>query len=322
MISDRLYEEAWSKVVSPGAQVILDPSIAVDVLVGMTDSGSPFLEIRTGLQLTSFPQFELQGFGAKFSGEGADRRLTIFSNEKLRSKAFDGFVRAVLSAFYSENHVEASLAVASRWVKEWLKAHKAAATPSEASLIGLWGELYVFRELLRLGATDKFLTNAWRGPNFDSQDFSSAHASIEVKTRQASSKPNVRIVSLDQLDKKGREAALSVCVVSDSETGLSLSDLVESITPSLGHEAETLFRFKVGSIFAEYESHELAQRKFECLELATYGITPEFPRLIRDSVPAGIVSVTYTISLKSLSDFEKNTSEVFSIFVNGASVKV
>ncbi len=177
---------------------------------------------------------------------------------------------AVLDFFYSiaynrvKNNCHAQTAFRKSYeqYKEILDQPQA---PSEYTLKGLWGELYVLyvaSEHPMLNATS--LVYNWTGPDGQPNDFSFGKNAVEVKTI-SKQKNVVEISSLDQLDAThGWLIILHAFNASTEEGGKSIESLKRSICERLDSAVQIIFNNKIEKILNSL--HTAISMKF-CMKM-------------------------------------------------------
>ncbi|MCR0983141.1 PD-(D/E)XK motif protein [Roseomonas populi] len=172
----------------------------------------------------------------------------------------------------------------------------------ESVLQGLIGELLVLRDLLLPTLGPLQSVASWRGPAGAPQDFILPDgARVEVKTIRAHAN-EVSIANLAQLDGLGDPLTLIAVRVENSQPGaagaVTAPGLIAGTRLLLaGHpQAERLFDIALGQLrWHEHPSHhELALRP---MAVDPYPVGPAFPKLIRSTVPSGIVEASYRVLL-------------------------
>jgi len=132
---------------------------------------------------------------------------------------------------------------------------------------------------------------------------------IEVKAVGPGSE-SISISSLEQLD-----CAISMYLViatlrpaTPGEPGvIGLNALATKVEGMIAESPEALNIFKERLLEARYVEHEFYETVlFEPMSIAAYSISDTFPKLIRDMVPAGIVSASYSIEIDSIAEFRSD----------------
>ena len=208
-----------------------------------------------------------------------------------------------------ETDIECVHAVVARFEK-WREMMSHAAS-HKAEEKGLFGELYVIRELLKShSAMD--VVRAWMGPDYAVQDFKFASSWIEVKTI-GSNAFSVKISSIKQLDSPYDGYLYVVRADEDEfdESAESVSSLYKEISTKLKSqsiEAYELFNSKLTEFkYMGFVATEITRFVFKGQEL--YGVNSDFPKLIAQDTKQAIKSVVYELTLASLQDWRVENGE-------------
>lgn len=178
----------------------------------------------------------------------------------------------------------------------------------EAHLLGLMGELLFLREVAIPLYGKLKAVESWIGPMQALQDFDFDRRLVEVKAIHESGK-NIRITSVEQLDVSGIPFSLVIVVldrVPEGESGcITPVGLLTELLMILENdpEARALFETKI-SLTGFNESPECHKRRFLFRRIRHFIIDSDFPRLTRQSLPAGIGDVVYEIMIPSIIPYE------------------
>ena len=181
---------------------------------------------------------------------------------------------------------------------------------SEEEIKGLIGELIFLRDwaIPRYGATNA--VKFWLGPEGAPQDFSINNLAIEVKCQLGSTRPTIKISSIDQLYTQMTNLVLYVITLGKStyenKESINLPDLIEEIETKIeGEGSPSINRFQellmeVGYLFKEkyYDFNYLF------LGERAFNVVDDFPRLLPSDIKDGIDKIRYNINLNDCSGFE------------------
>jgi len=175
---------------------------------------------------------------------------------------------------------------------------------------GLIAEMLVLELLIRGGQLDLHESvSGWIGPLGADQDFVYSDRAIEVKAVGPGAE-SVSISSLEQLD-----CAVSMHLVlatlrpgTSGEPGaIGLNALAARVEGMIAKSPEALNTFKERLLEARYVEHEFYETVlFEPMSIVGYAVTATFPKLVRDMVPQGIVSASYSIEIDSIGEFRSD----------------
>lgn len=191
-----------------------------------------------------------------------------------------------------------------RW-QDFLK-NKKSVLLSRQAMKGLIGEILFLKKI----ATELNWQNAieaWKGPEGSPQDFAVKQYAIEIKCQSGTSRPRVKINSIDQLDPQSPKGFLGVytLVNTDEKSAFTINSLIGSIRDEILTESpSTRERFEDLLLQAGYLHNESYDEfSFKETEFTSYSIKEGFPRLIASEIPPGILTATYEIHLDSCSNF-------------------
>jgi hypothetical protein len=175
---------------------------------------------------------------------------------------------------------------------------------------GLIAEMLVMELLIRDGERDVHETvSGWIGPLGADQDFMYSDLALEVKAVEPRAE-NISISSLEQLD-CSVTMHLVIATLRPATPGelgaIGLNALAARVESMIAGCPEALNTFKKRLLEARYVEHEFYDTiMFEPLSIASYAVTDPFPKLVRDMVPAAIVSANYSIEIDSIAEFRND----------------
>lgn len=175
---------------------------------------------------------------------------------------------------------------------------------------GLFAELLMLeREMVPiLGATAA--VRSWRGPFGEPHDFRSGEIAVEVKATTSRDPTAFQVANLQQLDQGAAERLflVHVSLLSDTVNGLSLPDLVTrvrvtlaSVDPGAASEFVALLQ-EAG--FLDIHTDAYQGRRLGMHACRWFEVIDGFPRLTAVSVPEGVLTARYSVSLTRCAPFE------------------
>lgn len=196
-----------------------------------------------------------------------------------------------------EKAVAALKKVLADWKSLLAGAHE---TLSPSALVGLFGELYVLREML---AHDAGAVMFWTGPQGAAQDFHRGADAIEVKTTLAAEGRRVRINGATQLDLAPPGRLIVRWFRLATGRGTAVPTVVDEISGLTDDPAE-FRKLLVEYGYRESEREVYERRAFEVVEHCAYEVGTEFPRVVTGSfvggaVPPGVEDIAYVVDLDS-----------------------
>ena len=192
-------------------------------------------------------------------------------------------------------------------------------------LIGFWGELFIFHShfVEALGFEDAL--KAWVGPENKKQDFTFDDAAFEIKTSIVGDSNDLKISSVEQLQKVTSSLYLVALRINESIelSGLTIFDLVDRCISSIeGNDIlKAEFLHKISEKYGKANDSELI-RKFVDISMTAYEVSDDFPRIVPENLPhESILRAKYTIDGNSLDKY-KTSNELREIINHGTSTTV
>ena len=173
---------------------------------------------------------------------------------------------------------------------------------------GLWGELWVLREVLAPLAELNTAVNGWRGPMGADQDFQIERTCVEVKTSTAVTFDRLSISSERQLEVPTEITLLLLGLSLDGRPGHgeTLPEIVES-TRAAASESGCQYlldpRLELRG-YSEEDSGRYSDLGYSVRSLHPFLVEEGFPRIVSGDLQAGISEVRYTLSTTSCGQFQ------------------
>ena len=181
---------------------------------------------------------------------------------------------------------------------------------SQEELRGLVAELWFALRVAAPKTNHSEALQSWKGPFGAPQDFRLESGELfEVKAVHAQSS-SVRISSADQLDPVGEDhmthtvITLEECAPNNT-SGMSLSDLIHEFEAGLDTTSNP--RDGLEDRLKELQvlnTHRNYPQRFVVTGVRHFDVRDGFPRVVRASVPLGIDSLQYRLSLHAIAGFE------------------
>ena len=174
---------------------------------------------------------------------------------------------------------------------------------SDEAQLGLWGELWVLRDVLApaIGVGDAI--SAWRGPLGADQDFQMGAVCMEVKTSAAHGLDRIPIASERQLEVPDDVVLVLVGLSVDARVGHgeTLGDMIRVIRDAAAEAGRlSMLDDRLETIGCGIEdAHIHGEMGYSVRSLAPFRVGPRFPRLVSADLPVGVSDVRYLISLAS-----------------------
>ncbi|MCE0557312.1 PD-(D/E)XK motif protein [Motilimonas sp. E26] len=175
-------------------------------------------------------------------------------------------------------------------------------------LIGFWGELFIFHShFVEFFGSEEAL-KAWIGPENKKQDFTFGDYAFEIKTSIVGDNNDLKISSIEQLQKVTNSLYLITLRVNESLglSGLTVADLVDKCITLIDEDdaLKSEFLHKIAKKYGKANDAELA-RKFIDISMTAYEVTDDFPRIVPENLPhEKILKAKYTIDGNSLEKYK------------------
>ena len=193
-------------------------------------------------------------------------------------------------------------------------------TPDEglsvSQQIGLYGELYLLRQLMQDGLDETRAVEAWHGPLRDNQDFCFGPIAIEVKASASNNANEILISNIRQLDNTGLDGLYLYHVSLDRRRGAgeSLPAIVDDHRAQMkksGSASADLFEdLLIDQGYHSAQSYLYESEGYTVRSKQLYAVKEGFPRIIESELAAGVVEANYKISLSSTESFKDNLGDV------------
>ncbi len=196
--------------------------------------------------------------------------------------------------------------IINRW-NTWIKFFSRVSLPlTESEIRGLIGEVYFLGEfMIPKYGVEKSL-EAFIGIDKAHKDFEIKDTWYEVKTIHNGAH-TTKISSIEQLD-SDKEGTLAVVTLDQGTLGLddcvTLNGIVNDFRSYVGSKYSGIFDEKMrkaGYIFDErYDEYT-----YIVISMDRYIVADEFPRIRKDTLPAGIVKADYELDLATVEDYKE-----------------
>ena len=180
---------------------------------------------------------------------------------------------------------------------------------SEFEQKGLIGELLFLKEYLLPKFSVSEVLSFWQGPLDAPQDFCVGDTAVEVKCQLGTSKPLIRISSIEQLNTQLSRLYMFVVTVGkgakNTDNVINLPLIIANIREYIqNNQPSSSDLFEDLLLQAGYlDLQEYREFYFVVSRFRFYEVTDDFPRLHSDDIPEGIVNITLDIMLDKCSQF-------------------
>jgi len=261
---------------------------------------------------------------ARIEREGTLSYLALILDEEKLNDVFAALAFDIVQACSSHTTPTDQLRAFVQRLEHWealLRAFSSEGLSASAQQ-GLYGELYVLRQLLLAGISPAAALGAWVGPLREAQDFIVPGAgAAEVKTLGPDT-TTIKVSSARQLDETpfARLLLVAIYLGPSGPTAETLPALVASLAARLAPhpaalESLTLRLRQAGYLdvqAARYQGTTYTVRGQEVLR-----VRGDFPRLRQADLPAAIPALTYSLDLSGLTAYSCPFPELFTLFPRG-----
>ena len=263
-----------------------------------------------------------EGFSIKISEHSKSSELFKFNISLLNVKYSEIFLilcSDLLNVLETNEELErATLINLNKRLDYWrqfLKRSRIDKLTPEAE-VGLMGELLALKKMVEVNPNLDLITH-WRGPMGSTHDFIFEDLALEVKTSTAKQKRFVKISSEYQLDKEGGCSELFLChieimEVQKSTQSFNLPTLITGIKNLININSQLIFEGLLACAgYRDSDSHFYDKRNFSLLEVSSYMVTEDFPKIINKSLSPNISNVKYKLNLSGLDKFKFDADILF-----------
>ena len=174
---------------------------------------------------------------------------------------------------------------------------------SAEAQLGLWGELWVMRDVLAPVIGIGNAISAWRGPMGADQDFQMGAVCMEVKTSAAHGLDRIPVASERQLEVPDDVALVLVGLSVDARIGHgeTLGDMIRAArSAAAGAGSLSMLDDRLESSGCGTEdAHLHGEMGYSVRSLVPFLVGPGFPKLVSSDLPVGVSDVRYRVSLAS-----------------------
>ena len=248
-----------------------------------------------------------------------DKRFNVLSirlTDESKTDIFSRLCHDIAERVTKADKRESAFHISCNRLKKWqsLFAGRTSGLLTANEIQGLFAELYFLSEMLESSAIrQEEVVRGWKGPDRAQQDFVLNDTAVEIKSLTGQNRGKVRISSEDQLYSHLGRLFLRVYLLSevyDTPSGENLNSLVNRISARITEE-ELREIFETTLETAGYiDLPEYEQPQFIIKNCLTYQVSDSFPRIIRQTLPAGIQAVSYDLLLAVIEPFRVSDAEI------------
>ena len=256
----------------------------------------------------------LAGIKTAIATEGGRGKLVLLLNDKLNWELFLALCSDLVGSTCAVKDESSGGAIILRRLQRWqefLRRERLGILSME-QIKGLIGELLFLKDSVAVACGLEQAVMSWKGPEDAPQDFAVHDTAVEVKCQSGSSRPTVRVSSVEQLNPQLPKGFLVVFTLATAEredaNAFTLNGIVASIRKALvTHSESARERFEDLLYLAGYVmSDRYEEYVFQKTDMQCFRISEGFPRLKSSDIPDGIDKVSYHLSLEACTPFAAN----------------
>ena len=273
---------------------------------------------------------DAKGFTVKSDRESSKPSVTITSDKLGASPLFLAFVDFILGHAESATDSDAALEALAKAVQEFHNfTARRSGRLSLDEIRGLIAELCFLRGLFKAGIPQSIAVSSWRGPyatkGIGTLDFVFADGvCVEVKSARQPA-ISIHVSSPEQLIPRDTPVFLAVLpieeVPSSSPHGFTLPELISDLESVIASEDEAyvdLFRRGTTVLGLDITDEYYEQWMFQPGEFQAYEVGDNFPGIRADAIDPGVVKVSYSLMLSSLTSFETSFDSIIVRVADGS----
>lgn len=250
------------------------------------------------------------------TSENTFQQLVLTLQSSNNQDIFYLFCQSVISVIKNTSETTIALTLIFNQAKRWkiFLSGKNANILSQEMARGLFAELIFLEKLLERGYNDKYVIQAWTGPDRIQQDFILGDKAVEIKSYSGREKNSIRISSENQLEttlEKLFLIAFRIISQAGSPNSTSLNELVTRIEQKLTSPEITEDYLRLLNSYGYAPLPEYSNYIFMCDEGRYYEVNSDFPRIIRSKLQDGISNVSYNIELESIENYLVDHDKIF-----------
>ena len=240
-----------------------------------------------------------------------DVELVLTDSE--HTDIFDMLVLDLVTVAEQPNEERAALTRFLNRLSDWqhLLRRLAPRGLSPESQQGLWGELWVLREVVTPAAGLREAVKAWRGPLGADQDFQLGTACIEVKSTTANRLDRIGISSERQLEVPNDVNLLLVTLSLDARFnhGQTLPGIIGAVRAAASTSGCLhLFDDRLQQYgYQNDDASSYGEIGFSIRSIRAFQVTPDFPKIVSNDLHPGISNVKYSLSVAACGQFKWRT---------------
>lgn len=286
----------------------LDKTHPLDFFIGIDSEGHDELVLFTvpePVKLQSSKELRVEKRPRKTDGKWATQISSL--NEDNR-EIFARLCVDLVDSSYSVKTEQEGLDRVTKRFLAWQRLFAAMKTTLSNNILkGMIGELIFARDHVEPLLGWEKAMDSWQGPDGSDRDYSIENTWCEIKTI-STGKNSVTISSLNQLEVDYDGYLVIYCVDESSstdKTAFNVSGFINSFREMMKDHPVALQKFEQKLISIGYlNKSQYDDIYFKCNGVSYYKVNKEFPKLVSNSVPEGIIGAKYDIDIASVSKWK------------------
>ena len=262
--------------------------------------GQPTISDSRGLVVRSTPR----------NIDGDEVEIELILTDSQHSDIFDLLIRDLVEAAEEPQSERTGLTRFLSRLSDWQQLLRRLGPRglSPEAQQGLWGELWVLREVAAPAMGVAEAVRAWRGPLGADQDFQMGTTNVEVKTSTTHGLDHIAISSERQLDVPDGVALILVVMSLDSRVGYgeTLPEIVtDSRTTASAAGCLDLLDDRLSLLGYGAEEESLySEVGYSVRSFHPFLVEDGFPMIVSSDLPPGVAGVRYSISIHSCGPYK------------------
>lgn len=201
-----------------------------------------------------------------------------------------------------------------KWKELFILARSSGLSPEKQ--LGLFGEIFFLKKLIKQTHQIKDCLTIWIGPDNGIRDFEKDNCAIEVKTTKTHNQQKIHINSERQLDTRLLDDLFlfHLSVEQRNSEEFSLNTLVDEIVSMIGDNVicQNLFKLKLINVgYFEHHRNQYQNTSFLIRDEELFCVNDDFPRIEEKDLMKGVGDVKYSIVFSSDTEkYKTNLSQI------------
>lgn len=309
------------------------PDAARDIFIGVRHPGGTrmlTIKVTTHAAIEAVRQFRelprTRGIELQFARlDGQNSELRLLLTDLTLGEVFNPLASDIADTAHSEPDDNKTVRSAIERFEHWRQMLQSITSSGLSTSFrrGLFGELYLLRDLLLVGLPQGHAVRAWTGPTGAHQDFQFDRAAIEVKTSTGKEPQTLVINSERELDDTGIGCLILTHYSLDERqggTGESLNSLVDRsralVTNAAARELLDSLLVRYGYLNDQRTIYD--EPRYTLRRQRFWRVTGSFPRITEADLRPGVGDCEYHIVVADLNQHVLSHEDVHAAVMGGS----